>query len=905
MKHRILTSLFLLLLISIYSLSKEDFDFCLEREFIPILHRNEDLIVAPVYSENPTRESLEMAFEYSKLTRDSALATDCHYRLATLYQDLDSAIQWILLARAENARLGEAGDNYEASLDNIKQCFPAPADSLIITVYSTAMAEEDYYPIIKNLEHYNPLIEELAKSWIDQISVERSDSAAFALIADFRDKFPASKWRHAALQFELFHLLQKEENELVLKILTELIPGDIPSEYILNLYRLSPSLRKNLSSEEQTQLLNRAIDSVDNLLLNLNTEQIYQIQYDSYTAPTFCNKLLLLKAKAMYYSILLPQGLIGDEDDCLSLFKKSTPQIDGLLDLLQNVEFEHNDAGDLAELYFWRAKACGLLQARKMQLNAAESFATCLIYGAPRKRYDEEAYTYFQVIHARLKIKSSPLQWMRKLMKYEGIVFEDISEQAGFADFRYSRVALADYDNDGYCDILLNGTKLLKNNGNMSFTDVSQQAGLDGLVANGGLFADFNKDGLLDFVTISHAEDGRGEQLMKNMDGSRFASVNSKAGDIDDQSPTEGAAWVDTRMDGYPGLYLANYEKWQVQPGYQDYWWENTNGSFADRSAELGFRTEAYTHNPGLAGRGVAPADFNNDGVTDILVTNYRLARNYLWVKAGDHFYDLAAQLKLQGKEVNGYYGHSIGADWGDYDNDGDLDLFIANLAHPRFIEFSDVSMLLRNDGLQMRVIGADSVYYWQFTDVTSEAGITFDELHSDPLWFDADNDGLLDLFITSVYQNDRSYLYRNNGDGTFTDVTWLAGARVYNGWGNATADLDRDGRLDLVVGSGNGTRLLRNVTATRNKSIIVKPVWIDDEVVLLNDRDSFASHPNTPAFGTRVRVTLQDKSKATYSLIRELQSAKGTTSQNEPVLHFGIADAKVIEIKRERYDTD
>ena len=154
-----------------------------------------------------------------------------------------------------------------------------------------------------------------------------------------------------------------------------------------------------------------------------------------------------------------------------------------------------------------------------------------------------------------------------------------------------------------------------------------------------------------------------------------------------------------------------------------------------------------------------------------------------------------------------------------------------------------------------------------------------------------------MDLFITSVYENDRSYLYRNDGDGTFTDVTFLAGARVFNGWGNATADLDRNGFTDLVVGSGNGTRILLNVTANGFGALYLKPVWQDDEVLLLTDPTQFPNHPNSPAFGTRVQVDLRRLDGSNCSLVRELCSAKGTTSQNSQELHFGLGGAEIISI--------
>nr|HPI26697.1 CRTAC1 family protein [Candidatus Cloacimonadota bacterium] len=293
-----------------------------------------------------------------------------------------------------------------------------------------------------------------------------------------------------------------------------------------------------------------------------------------------------------------------------------------------------------------------------------------------------------------------------------------------------------------------------------------------------------------------------------------------------------------------------------------------------------------------LARRGVAPADFDNDGAQEILVTNYRLNRNFLFKQTDSLFVDVAALYGLTGKYKDGYYGHSIGADWGDIDNDGDLDLFIANLAHPRFIEISDISQLLRNDGLRSRVVGADTLYYWLFTDITKDAGITYDELHSEPLFFDADNDGDLDLYITSVYENERSYLYRNNGDHTFTDITFLAGVRVYNGWSCATGDLNRDGKLDLVVGSGSGSKILANVTNTRNRSITLKPIRKSGEVDLVYLAADMPDHPNSPAFGSRVMLWKEGARGKRQVLIRELSSAKGTTTQNAPELHFGLGEA-------------
>ncbi|MEN8209703.1 MAG: CRTAC1 family protein, partial [Candidatus Fermentibacteria bacterium] len=191
-----------------------------------------------------------------------------------------------------------------------------------------------------------------------------------------------------------------------------------------------------------------------------------------------------------------------------------------------------------------------------------------------------------------------------------------------------------------------------------------------------------------------------------------------------------------------------------------------------------------------------------------------------------------------------------------DYDNDGDWDLFSANLAHPRYIQFSDRSMLFeQHDGY--------------FADVRSSAGIRFEETHSNPLWGDFNNDGWLDLYITSIYSDRRSFLYLNMGNGTFEDVTWLSGARVFNGWGAAAADYNLDGRLDLAVGSGDGPSLLENVTAGGN--------WM-----LVNVDPPEGINPS----GIGCTVTLEQQG---VTLMRQVEGGSGTTSQNGGTLHFGL----------------
>ena len=876
------------------ALTNADIQFLLDTEQYQLLNKYEQQLVALL---DGSEADIRLALDWAARTGNDPLALRCHGKLALQHHSIEDALQWINLAD----RSGMDSLAVAAVIVQLQSEFSAPEDKVILDYFLYDIPQEDYLEQIRQLRSYSPFIEDLAKSWADEISVEPSDSLAMGMIDRFEYYFPVSKWAQVAFYYRLFHLSKAGDFAGLAALIDSQGNQSPASQYISALFLLSPSYRRSLPASENTACLDKAASFLKGADSDPQNEEDLLVLYDTYTPRQWTQRIRLMLAKTDYYRILASLGMYGDEEGHIALLKKPDSRCRALLDSLRQVDFADNDRGDLAELHFWLGKVQGLAKTGKSLQDAARSFSQSLIYGSPRKKYDESCLQALRLIHDRLRIKIGLNDWIRKMMGYSGIVFEEYT----FPGQRYTRVAIGDYDNDGFNDLLFNGNALIHNERGKAFTNVSDSTNVAELRSNGGLWADFNRDGQLDFATISNNSDGLGEALMKNQGAGRFVKVNERAGDIDDTYPTEGAAWIDTDGQGYPSLYTANYEKWQQRSGYPDFFWHNDKGYFTDESVSRGFRTPPYTDNPGQAGRGVAPADFDNDGTQEILVTNYRLNRNFCWKQQDSLFVDVAPLYGLTGKYKEGYYGHSIGADWGDYDNDGDLDLFVANLAHPRFIDISDISQLLRNDGLVCRVVESDTLWFWQFTDVTKAAGITYDELHSDPLWLDADNDGRLDLFITSVYENDRSYLYHNNGDGTFTDITWLANARVYNGWGNATGDLDRDGLADLVVGSGNGTKILFNRTKTKNKALCVKPVWKGDAIVLAKEPDEFSQYPNSPAFGARVRVTVNDPDGKIRYLVRELSSAKGTTSQNAQELHFGLGRGKAVSIERVKYAQD
>jgi len=334
-----------------------------------------------------------------------------------------------------------------------------------------------------------------------------------------------------------------------------------------------------------------------------------------------------------------------------------------------------------------------------------------------------------------------------------------------------------------------------------------------------------------------------------------------------DTVAVEAAAWGDLDNDGFLDLYLANYERRLPILGIclPDRLLRNRgDGRFEESSVEAGLSTGEP-----LCGRGVLWEDINRDGLQDILVSNYRLDPNLLWINNGDGtFSDDALRFGVRGRNDNGYYGHTIGAAVCDINGDGDLDIFLSNLAHPAFLEYSDLSMLLYRSGSEAPL----------FMDRFNLSGIAYEETSSDPSFADIDNDGDLDLFVTSIYPGRYSHLYLNDGEGKFTDVSWASGARVENGWGAAFADFDNDGAMDLAVSSKGRIRLLKNRGNSNH--------WLDVEMRMASC--------NYQGIGSRVRLRFGDREQ-----IRTLSAGRGTGNQDAPVAHFGLGEYRgVVEIE-------
>ena len=503
--------------------------------------------------------------------------------------------------------------------------------------------------------------------------------------------------------------------------------------------------------------------------------------------------------------------------------------------------------------------------------------------------------------------------------------FNGMSGQYYYCEPVGSGAAMFDYDNDGDLDIYIvqgnmlgRGKKVTdalfpprgplppkdrlyrnelvgKNgiSGQLRFTDVTGESGIDARGYGMGVAAgDWNNDGWIDLYVTNFGSN----QMWRNNGDGTFADVTRETGTAD-QRWSISAAFVDFDRDGWLDLYVGNYvdfsftnrKKCFSEGGRRDYcgplgfnpvperlFRNRRDGTFEDVSAKSQIATE---HNGSL---GVVAADLNADGWVDLYVTNDGRA-NHLWMNQGDGSFKNEAMLAGCALNADGKPEASMGVDAGDYDNDGDEDLFMTHLN-------GEKNTLYVNDGngwfddLSYRTrLGAPSLPYTAF-------GMAF---------FDYDNDGWLDILavngevktLEALARAKDAYplhqpnqLFRNLGNGRFEEVTNKAGS-VFKlsevSRGAAFGDADNDGDTDVLVVNNNGrARLLINHVGNRNH-------WLGLRLV---DKTG-----NRDMVGTRVAVI---RSKGP-TLWRRARADGSYASANDPRVLLGLGDSTAVTTVR------
>ena len=434
-------------------------------------------------------------------------------------------------------------------------------------------------------------------------------------------------------------------------------------------------------------------------------------------------------------------------------------------------------------------------------------------------------------------------QLFRSELKEEGrLRFTEVAVLAGVADDGFGMgAAVGDYDNDGDADLYVTnfGSNVLyRNNGDGTFTNVTLKAGVDDVRWNtSAAFLDYDKDGDLDLFVAAYLDfTVKGNIICRSLGGMR-----------DYCTPLE------------------------YQPLPDRLFRNEGDGSFTNVTGAAGMRSVSGK------GLGVVCFDVNADGWTDIYVANDRTA-NQLWINLGNGTFEETALVSGTAYNADGTAESSMGVTAGDFDNDGDEDLFMTHL-------ITETNTLYLNDGTA------------NCQDATRQFGLARDSFAYTGFgteWFDYDNDGSLDLFVANgavfVVESQRgerypyrqkNQLFHNESEGKFRETTTEAGpALEFSEVSRSAAfgDVDNDGDVDIVVGNNNGpARLLLNETGSRQH-------WLQ---VRLRGVKS-----NREGMGARVGVLR----KGRKPLWRRAHTDGSYLSANDGRVHFGLGENSDLE---------
>ena len=440
---------------------------------------------------------------------------------------------------------------------------------------------------------------------------------------------------------------------------------------------------------------------------------------------------------------------------------------------------------------------------------------------------------------ATIPEKTGPKYWNRLYHQKADGTFEDVTERAGMQGAGYGMgVAVGDYDNDGYEDLYVTaygGNKLYHNNGDGTFTDVTEKAGVSGSGwSTSAAWIDLDGDGLLDLVVLRYVQ-----------------------WDFDD-------LWCGEHKEGYRAYCHPDFFKPIAPLVYHN----DGHGHFSEVSEKVGIAK------PGK-GLGIALADYDRDGRTDVFVANDSMPE-FLYHNKGVGTFEEVGLISGVALDGEGHSYAGMGVDFADYNNDGMPDLVVTDLANQMYAVY-------RNNGDGTFTYESYASGIGRMTMTHSGWGVRL---------LDYDNDGRKDLLIAQGHDLDTIELtfpnlrYRepmllahNTGHG-FAEVSAEAGSVFREAWvgrGMAVGDIDNDGRLDAVVTTNDGPLyVLRNETVTANHWLILNLV---------------GHKSNRDAIGAEVQVlTAKGLQMATVT------TAGSYLSSSDKRVHFGLGKESVVQ---------
>ena len=452
--------------------------------------------------------------------------------------------------------------------------------------------------------------------------------------------------------------------------------------------------------------------------------------------------------------------------------------------------------------------------------------------------------------------------------------FTDVAAKMGLADLNRPGTGVCmgavwgDYDNDGYPDLLVykwGRPELFHNDGGKGFTRVTESAGLPAWVnANSATWVDYDNDGKLDLLICGYypdgvdlwhlkntrmmpdsfefANNGGHKYLLHNLGSGKFEDVTQKMGMGADQRWTLAVGTADLRGTGFQDIVLAN------DYGAAEIYANDGGKGFREigNSANVGYQAKS--------GMSLSFGDIQNSGQFALYITNISapgnlVQGNNLWVPSGQsqslHYDNLAGE---DGVEMGGW---SFGAQFGDLNNDGTLDLFLTN----GYISASH-----------------EKDYWYDYSRISGgNGGIIADAKNWPPI---------KDMSLSGY---ERKHVWMNDGYGKFKDVAGAVGATdTHDGRAVAEADLWNTGALDVLVATQRGPLLLYKNTVAPNRH------WAEFELI--------GTRANRDAVGASLRLYWKGADGLEVSQLQQVAAASGFCAQNDHRLHFGLGKNPTIE---------
>ncbi len=495
-------------------------------------------------------------------------------------------------------------------------------------------------------------------------------------------------------------------------------------------------------------------------------------------------------------------------------------------------------------------------------------------------------------------------------------------------------VSVADFNGDGLQDFFVAGnimpSKLYLNKGNMRFEDVTEKSGIkpDGKWTMGVTVGDVNGDGLPDIYlsknSLKHNPEMRKNSLYVNLGNMKFRDATDEAG-VGDKGFSTQAAFFDFDKDGDLDLFVGNqppdkrlivkaeFEDQKVPEYTSDHLYANDGkGHFTDITRKAGLQNWAYTLN-------VLTTDINEDGWTDLYITNDYAEPDFLYINNGDGSFTESLDQYI--KHISNF---AMGSDVGDINNDGFQDIGALDMSASDHYR-SKTNMRAMNTKAFWQNVAKGNYYQYmtntlqlntgkgKYQEIAHYAHMAYTDWSWALLMADFDNDGWKDIFITNgVYRDVRNndfdsfgkYLnskgkhnfeplklikqipqtplpnrfYHNQKNYEFEEIAGKSGlGQPGFSQGAAYADLDNDGDLDLIVNNlGDTLSIYRNISDNGNHYLDIKLK---------------AKGKNTLAIGTLIKARYNGQEH-----VHEQILTRGYYSSSTPIVHFGLGDAQVVE---------